>query len=313
MNLYKKISFLFAALILVSSTVYYMGCASAESTTGKLAFTNQDYAKAEVELKKGLAVDKTDDEGWFMLGYSQVELGKYDEARNSFKQSLSISKNFGDRIRSYWVEKYNQGATEFESGIKAEEKNDKSSAKTYYENALRMFEASSAIIPDSLKSFSAMGETYLALGQTDKALEIFNSLSEKSNNPKDAERVGKVLFESGLGMMSTMNYPAAIATFKKIVSIPTLEKSSPYYETSAYNLALALAKTGEDMRTKDENSDYKAQFSEALTYLEPLSQNLTKKDLEPQVWELLVSVYANLGMTDKAQDALNKKESLKKN
>ncbi len=70
---------------------------------------------------------------------------------------------------------------------------------------------------------------------------------------------------------------------------------------------------GESMRTTDENSDYKAKFSEALIYLEPLSVSSKNKKLEPQVWELLVSVYANLGMNDKAQDALTKKDALKGN
>ena len=61
------------------------------------------------------------------------------------------------------------------------------------------------------------------------------------------------------------------------------------------------------MRNNDDKSNYKEKFNQALGFLEPLTQNLTKKDLEPQIWELLISVYANLGMTDKAQDALLRK------
>ncbi len=312
MVLYKRVYLLLIYTFLLTGAIYITGCASAESTTGKLAFQQQDYLKAEAELKKGLLVDQNDDEGWYMLGVSQTELGKYEDSQNSFKKSLSISGNFSDRIRSYWIEKYNAGAKDFQSGIEAENKKDKSGAKSYYEAALNSFTASSAIFPDSLRSFSAMGETYLALGQNDKALEILNNIVSKSNSPKDAERVAKILFESGLGMMQAGNYEPSINTFKKVLSLSSLPKNDPYYETSAYNLALALGKLGEAMRTKDDQSDYKAKFSEALTYLEPLTTSLTKKDLEPQIYELLVSVYANLGMTDKAQDALKKKDELKK-
>lgn len=312
MILIKRIHLLLISALFTACTVYYMGCASAESTTGKLAFQQGDYQKAEAELKKGLAVDQADDEGWYMLGYSQIELGKLSEAQNSFKKSLSISKNYADRITQLWIDKYNAGAREFQNGIDAENKKDVSGAATYYGNALKNFEMASAIVPDSLKSMSAMGECYLALGQNDKALEIFNDLAAKSNSKESAEKVARIMFESGLGMMSTKNYQAATETFKKVLSISSLPKDDPYYETSAYNAGLALAKMGEDMRTKDENSNYKEKFSEALTYLEPLTVNLKKKDLEPQIYELLVSVYANLGMTDKAQDALNKKEQLKK-
>ena len=309
---YRNILLLIITVSLIGGAVYLSGCASAESTTGKLAFQQQDYIKAESELKKGLAIDPKDAEGWYMLGYSQVELGKLDEAKESFSKSLSLSNAYSDQMKAFWVEKFNAGAREFQNGISAEEKKDKAGAKTYYEEALEYFTASSIIMPDSLRSFSAMGECFLALGMQEKAVETFQNIAVKSQNPKDAERVAQVLFESGLNMMTSQNYDAAIRTFSAVLNISSLPKNDPYYETSAYNKALALAKTAEDMRTKDENSDYKGKFAEALNLLKPLSENLTTKDIEPKVWELLVSVYANLGMTDEAQDALKKKESLKK-
>lgn len=313
MNFHKRIYFLAITAIIIIGTVYYMGCASAESTTGKLAFQQQDYEKAVIELKKGLQIDQKDDEGWYMLGYSQIETGDFPGAQESFKKSLSISNNYADKIKYYWVDKFNAGAKEFKNGVDAEDKKDSASARSFYENALKNFQASSAIEPDSLKSISAIGETYLALGEREKALEILNTLAETSKSKESAERVAKILFESGLGMMQTNNFQPAITTFKKVLTISYLPKDDPYYETSAYNAGLALAKMGEEMRTKDESSNYKEKYTEALVYLEPLTmtKGLTNKDLEGQVYELLVTVYANLGMTDKAQDALVKKEAIK--
>ncbi len=312
MNFYKRIYFLLVVVILISGTIYYMGCASAESTTGKLAFQQQDYKKAEVELKKGLAIDSKDDEGWYMLGYSQIELGQYDDAQQSFKKSLAISNNYSDKIKYFWVEMFNAGAKDFKNGIDAEDKKDKDGAKSFYESALKSFQASSSIFPDSLKSLSAIGETYLALGQNDKALEILNSLAAMSNTKADAERVAKIIFNSGLNMMQTKNYAAAVTTFKKVLSITTLPKDDPYYETAAYNAGLALAKQGEDMRTADETSNFKEKYNESLTFLEPLTtMPLKNEGLEVQVYELLVTVYANLGMNDEAKDALAKKDALK--
>lgn len=313
MALHKKsVYFLLISLAIFSSTVYYMGCSSAESTTGKLAFQQQDYIKAEQELKKGLAVDQTDDEGWFMLGYSQVELGQLTEAQSSFKKCLSISNNFADQINRYWVEKFNKGAQSFKDGIDAETKKDSSSARSFYSQALLSFQASAVIIPDSLKSQSAIGETYLALGEQDKAIEVFNELASKSKSVESAAKVAAIIFDAGVSMMTLKSYDLAFETFKKVLTVPNLPKNDPYYETSQYNCGLALAKIGEGMRTTDDKSDYKAKFNEALTYLKPLTTELTKKDLEPLIWDLLVSVYANLGMTDEAQDALKKKDSLKK-
>lgn len=313
MLLYRRIYLLLFALFVLSGTVYYMGCSSAETTTGKLAFQQKDFEKAESELKKGLIINPGDDEAWYFLGYSQVELGKYEEAQTSFKKCLAISPTYGEMIVSLWIGKFNDGAREFKNGIDAEEKKNPSGAKSFYEAALKSFTASSYIIPDSLKSFSAMGEVYLALGDQKKALEIFKTISVKSNSKEDAEKAAKIIFNSGINIMALKDYKVAYETFSEVLTISALPKNDPYYETAQYNCGLALAKMGEDMRTNDEKSDYKEKFNKALTYLEPLTQNLTKKDLEPQLYELLVSVYANLGMTDKAKDALQKKDSLKKN
>jgi len=312
MSLNLKFGLMFFAMLLLTTSFYFSGCSSAESTTGKLAFQQQDYAKAEAELKKGLAIDPSDDEGWFMLGYSQVELGKVEEGKKSFEKSKSISGNYNDRIAQYWVEKFNQGAREFKNGIDAENKKDKAGAKAYYENALKSFMASHAIIPDSLKSLSAIGETYLALGQQEKALETFNELASKSNSKESAEKVAKIVFETGMSLMSMNSYETAAKTFERVLKIPSLPTDDIYYETAAYNAGLAHAKMGEDMRSKDENSDYKSEFSKAQSYLEPLTKSLKTKDLEPKIYELLVSVYANLGMTEEATEALRKKDELKK-
>lgn len=311
MSLLKIVYLSVLSLVISSAAFYYMGCASAESTTGKLAFQQQDYEKAEGELKKGLQVDKTDDEGWFMLGYSQIQLGKYDDAKKSFEETKKLSSTYNDRITAFWIEKFNAGAAEFKNGIDAESRKDSSSAQNYYKNALRQFEASYAINPDSLKSLKAIGESYLALGEREKAKEVFTEILNMSKTKEDAEKVAAILFDAGLGMMQVENYADAANVFKSIVNIPALPKDDPYSETSAYNVGLAFAKWGEKMRTDDETSNYKEKFSEALVYLEPLTTGLKTKKLEPQVWELLVSVYANLGMNDKAQDALNKKDSLK--
>lgn len=302
----------FCFIILVAAALYFSGCSSAESTTGKLAFNQQDYAKAESELKKGLAIDANDDEAWYMLGYSQVELGKLEDAKKSFAKCKSISGNYSDRITQFWIEKFNQGAKDFKAGIDYENKKDKDGAKMSYESALKSFSASMAILPDSLKSLSAVGETYLALNQPEKALEAFNELASQSKTKESAEKVARVVFESGMNMMQLNSYLAASKTFEKVLSIPYLPKDDVYYETSAYNAALAHAKIGEEMRTKDEESNYKGEFEKAKTYLEPLTTSLKEKSLEPKIYELLVSVYANLGMTEEAQNALKKKDELKK-
>ncbi len=55
-----------------------------------------------------------------MLGYSQIQLGKYDDAKNSFAECKKLSSNYNDKITAFWVEKFNAGADSFKNGIDAE-------------------------------------------------------------------------------------------------------------------------------------------------------------------------------------------------
>lgn len=313
MKLVKSVVFVLFAAAFCMSSFYFSGCSSAESTTGKLAFNQKDFVKAETELKKGLAIDKTDAEGWYMLGYAQTENGHFADAQESFKQSLKLSPTYGQNMLGYWVEKFNQGAKNFGGGIDAEKRKDAAGAKSYYTNALNYFLAASNIIPDSLKTYKAIGETYLALGQKDKAMEVFETVLSRSNNAEDAVKVAAVLFDAGLGMIDIGDYQSAASTFQKIIGIQSLPHDNQYYEVSAYNLGLSYAKMGEKLRASNpDGQEYKDSFRKSLTYLEPLLSTLKKKDLEPQIYDLMIASYANIGDTAKAEEILKRKDALKK-
>ena len=59
-----------------------------------------------------------------------------------------------------------------------------------------------------------------------------------------------------------------------------------------------------------ENDAYKEKFQAALPLLEEI-MNTKNKENRITVYELLVPVYANLGMSDKAQDAIKMRDQLK--
>ena len=318
------------SLFLIIFTAYISGCTSAESTTGKIAFAQKDYEKAERELSKGLKIDKNDDEGWYMLGYSQIELGKYKEATKSFQTSLSISKSYADNMVSYWIEKYNAGAKSFTAGIEAEKNKDSIKASKNYQSALNYFKASSHIIPDSLKSLKAMGECYLALGDRDKAMNVFEGILSKSNSKEDAIKVAAIIFDAGDGMLvysasldketislyekldaatsdeekekiqkaitdleeKTINsFENAAGTFYKVINIEFLPKDNTYYENSAYKYALSKAVMGERVKQKNpEGQDHVPLFEEALEVLVPLAESIAKD----KNLELKVEAYALL-------------------
>ena len=303
-----KIFSLFLSLTLVCGFIYFSGCTSAESTTGKLAFNQKDYQKAEVELKKGLVIDKNDAEGWYMLGYSQIENGNYNDAKESFANAKRLSGEFGDKIVAYWIEKYNTGAKTFSDAVSKKDANG-------YKSALRYFQAASNILPDSVKGTEALGRTYFALGEKDKALEIFQSVIEKTNSPDAAIRIASILFDEGTTLLQLKKNDDAAATFQKVLNIKALPKSDQYYEVSSYNYGLAKVKAAEELKsTNPDDPKIKQYYADALAVVEPLSQtNIGNKDIKPRVWDLLVVLYGNTGQTDKATDAYKKAEELKNN
>ncbi len=302
-----KIYSAFLSLIIVCGFLYFSGCTSAESTTGKLAFNQKDYPKAEIELKKGLSIDKNDAEGWYMLGYSQVEDGHYDDSKESFANAKRLSPEYGDKILSYWIDKYNSGAKSFSDGAK-------NKSVDSYKQALKYFQAASNILPDSVKGTEALGRTYFALGEKDKALEIFQSVIAKTNSKESAIRVAGILFDEGSALLTLKKNDDAAATFQKILNISALPKDDQYYEVSAYNYGLAKVKSAEELKiANSDDPKIKGYYTDALTVIEPLSQtNINNQEIKPRVWDLLVVLYGNTGQTDKATDAYKKAEELKK-
>lgn len=302
-----KILSVFLSLTFACGLLYLTGCTSAESTTGKLAFNQKDYQKAETELKKGLLIDKNDAEGWYMLGYSQIENGHFDDAKESFANAKRLSGEFGDKITNYWIEKYNAGAKTFSEAVKNKD-------ASGYSSALKYFMAAANILPDSIKGVEGLGRAYFALGQKDKALEIFQTVIEKTNSSDAAIRIAAILFEEGSNLLQAKKNDDAAATFLKIINIPSLPKNDQYYEISSYNYGLAKVKAAEELRAADENNPkIKEHYLDALKVIEPLSQtSISNKDIKPRVWDLLVVLYGNTGQPDKATDAYKKAEELKK-
>lgn len=296
-------------IMLLAFATYYYGCTTAETTTGKLAFQQKDYEKAEAELKKGLMTDKADAEGWYMLGVSQVELGKYVDARESFKTSLSLSPTYGDLIRNYWVDKYNSGINSFNAGVKNVKAKDSVNAVKNFSSALNYFNAAKNIIPDSVSTIQILGDTYTYLGKTDSALILYNSIIDKSKSDKDAIMIAKILYASGMKARETENWEKALDIFKRIKEIPYLPKDNTYYENAQFNIGFANYQIASKMATNN-SGDFKPYLNEAVNNLEPLVTTSKDKELLKTTYEILFNSYDALGMKEKADDAKNKKQEL---
>ena len=303
----------FVCLSFTFSAILLSGCAgSADTETGKLKYRQQNWQEAESALVKGLMMDKTDEEAWYMLGHSQVKLGKFDDAQKSFKQVMAISNKYADNIKFLWGETYNSGVEKYNNALKSLKTNDTVISKKSFQEALNLFIGTTKIIPDSIKPYSIIGDTYSYLGNPDKAYDAYKFAYDKTKSKEDAQKVATSLYEKGVLVFKTGDFTASADAFNKIMTFENLSKESNVYEASVYYYALSKAATGADVRDKKpESDDYKAYFKEAQRVLEPLLTNLKNKEsLEIRVYELLINIYASLGDSQKATDYLKIKTEL---
>ncbi|MCX6156612.1 MAG: tetratricopeptide repeat protein [Ignavibacteriota bacterium] len=292
-------------------SIYLGGCSPAETTTGKLAYGQKDWEKAASELAKGLAVDKTDAEAWYMLGYAQTELGKFTEAAVSFKEASTRSADYGNLIKNYWIDKFNAGINDFNSGVKSLGKKETDNANAYFGKAVKNFTAATGIIPDSIAAHQLLADSYNYMGQTDKALEIYQNILDKSKSKEDAIQIGKLMYAAGIKARQAEDYVKAFSIFKRVLTIPYIPKDNIYYESSQFNcgycnyqLAVKLATDGKA------KAEYEPFLNETVKYIEGVTSTSKSKELLKDSYEILINAYDALGNNAKKEEAVQKKAAL---
>lgn len=283
----KFLSLAFVFLMLFMG-IFFSACSSAEQTTAKLAYQQGDYEKAEREFEKEVKQNPSNEDAWFYLAMSRAQLGKVDGVREAMGQYRKIGKNsYSTEMINAWGTKYDNGYKLYKDGENLVKEGNDAAAIKKFESAILEFKLALAILPDSA---------------------FVNDNIEALNNRINTISV-KPIIDKGVEYEKEGNYEAAINEYQK--GIDKVSKKSSAYEVLAYNLALAYLKWGEKMRDENsENPGYKEKYSSALPYLEDLS-NSDSKDTKLSVYELLVQVYANLGMSDKALDAMKIRDELR--
>lgn len=280
--LFKTLSISLFGLFL---TAYIVGCSSAEQTTAKLAFQQKDYAKAEVEFDKEVKQNPANEEAWFYLGASRVLLNKIDAADQAFKEYRKIGKNtFAPDMADLWTGFFNKGADLFNS---AQKNGDNDTKVKYYKQAIEQFKVCKVILPDSI--------------EVDKFINASeNKIAMFTVNPT---------IEKGVKLDSLGKYEEAIAEYNK--ALEKVDKSSVIYEIIANDISISYLKWGEKLRTDNQDDPiYKEKYRAAMPFLEDLKESKDKKTVIT-AYDLLISVYGNLGMNDKAQDAIKMRDKLK--
>ncbi len=284
MRFIKIISLIF---VLTASVIFY-ACNSAEQTTAKIAYGQGDFKKAEVEFDKETKQNPANEEAWFYLAMCRAQLGKAEGVKTAMTQYTGIGKNsFKGDLTQMWGAMYDAGFNEYEQGEKIAKENKDAEAVKKFGESLNHFEIALALLPDSafvkdnITAINGRINTILVKPTIDKGVEL--------------EKKG--------------DYEGALTEYNK--GLAKVSKGSGAYEVIIYNVSLANLKWGESLREKNQDDPiYKTKYEAAMPYLEELTSS-KDKDNKLNAYELLIQVYANLGMTEKATDAIKKRDELK--
>ncbi len=227
---------------------------------------NQVIATQEVALK----IYPTNDKPGEVLSRAFLLLGERDRAREVFEGLLKDNP-------SHEVSLSMLGTMYFEDGIN---KNDKESLK----RSVELNEKLVSFRPESPKALRSLALSYYQLGDTLKALSVFQTAMNK--NPNDIDLIlnyGKILYETG-------KKEEAESYFKKSLEI------SPDNKPALRTLARF----------------YVIDLRDFIRGLEVLNRLVQLETDSPEIWELIGICQANLQNKDGAEEAFKKAESLRK-
>lgn len=275
-------------LLLPVMAFYFSTCTSAEQTTAKLAYDRGDYKKAEEEFLKEVKKNATNEEAWFYLAMSRVHLRNQEGTKEAIEKYKGLKLNsFREELLNAWGTLVQKGEKLYEEGAGYVKIKDDKNAVNKYTEALGHFEFAYLILPDS----AFVKENIAIVNDQINTIAI------------------KPLIDKGVEYEKQGNYEAAVGEYTKAKA--KIKPGTLSYEVVIYDLSLANLKWGEKMREANPDDPvYKEKYKEAMPYLEELT-NSKEACTQYNSYMLLVQVYANTGMSDKALDAIAKRDKLK--
>lgn len=190
----KKYSVLAPVIGLIAVSFAFVGfqCSSAELTSAKLYMQKNEWDKAETELEKDLGSDSLDVEAWYYLGIVRGEQKNYVGLLDAFAHASKISnvhdKDIQEVRRHYWVINYNAGSQDLQKGR---------DTSSYYETAVKAFNATVMLEPDSTVGYRGLAYAYLNMGKTDSAIAPLKVLWNREEDQDAAKFLGEIYYEKG--------------------------------------------------------------------------------------------------------------------
>jgi len=175
-------------------------------------------------------------------------------------------------------------------------------AQVQYNKAVEALEIARNADPKDNETLQRLLKAYVESNKIEPAVREF----EKAVTAEPANKMNHFIL--GVLYRTIGKFDEAIAAFKQANTIDPND-CEVLFDIAAtyYNWGVDLIRVSEEKG--DQSEAYKAKFQAALPYMERVSE--CKKD-DPKVWETMGTIYARLGMQDKAMKAFEQADKISK-
>lgn len=259
------------------------------------------YEKSAKEFEAAVQLQPDSISTYQNLAFVYINQKEYDKAMVPLQKI--IDKNHELDGYRYLGEILYDKASNFETKYKSsKDVQDSVQAQKYFNKAINTLEDGRKYYPHNSELLLLLSNSYIGANKIDVALNAFKTgVQEEPNNKFYRYNYGVVL-------LGNNDYQDAAEQFEKAIAIDST------YESALYNLSVTYVKWGTHInkvaQEKNEKTPLdKSKYEKALPYLERL---VNMKDNDASLWELLGKVYTVLGYEQKAQNAFNKADALRK-
>ncbi len=251
-------------------------------------------------FKYAVAIEPDSAVNYKNLAYSYLNVGDRDNAIKVMEKDNALTHS----ADSYTLlgELYLKKGSELKSKFATSgNKEDSVKAMEIFNKAVSLLEEGRKRYPADNNILLELSNAYIAANKIEVAREAFKAGVEKEPNNKYYR------YNYGSLLLNAKDYEGAVEQLKKAVEIDST------YENAMYNLGVAYLKWGAKLRDEaaeedKNNEEYKEKFKLALPYFE---KYLKLHPNDPNIWDLLGRVYANLGMTEKSKEAFKNADKYK--
>lgn len=272
------------------------------------------------------------------LGAAYEQRKDYKSAIDAYKHSIMLDRDNLDSIRGLAENLLNDGQLDAAlEQYKVIADSNPEDAQTYirmaeiyrregkFDLALENLKHADSLVPDTMDVPYSMAAVYQAQGRYDDAIKLLQDLVKKTESAStSADRNNRAIFIERLGMVyrDQENYPAAVDTFRKMLTLGDENARSGYQEiidtyreAKQWPQATAVAKEAVDKMPDDR--DLRMVLDAQLADMGQIDQSVAdvksmlKGGAEDRdVYVRLGIIYTRAKRWNDASDALNKAEQL---